>query len=102
MEYVTWLLEAPQFWLGISACAAVVLAVVVATRGRERRTVKVYRIYDRTPAPEYPPPCAPRKRAANPPDMLEIAFRRAEKEEAMVKAFRQELEGTDPGTFRVG
>ena len=45
------LLGAPQFWLGVVACAALVLVAVAPSALRPRRTVEVYRIFDRAPAP---------------------------------------------------
>ena len=55
MQGVSWLLEAPQFWYEVAACAAFVLAVVAITDlfGARRRMIKVYRVLDPAPARSY-------------------------------------------------
>lgn len=46
-----WLFGAPQFWLGVVACAAFVFLAMAPTALRPRRTVEVYRVYERAPTP---------------------------------------------------
>ena len=42
---------APQFWLGVAACTALVLVSVAPSALHPRRTVEVYKVFDRAPAP---------------------------------------------------
>ena len=100
MQGASWLLQAPQFWLGFATCAAFILAVVAITDlfGARQRTIKVYRVsdpastgsyyHDRAPIPTVDPFCkrppygSPhrrRKLATHPPDLLGHALKRLKK-----------------------
>ena len=94
-DVAVWLFGAPQFWLGVISCAALVLLAVTPTVFRPRRTVRVYRSYgstpvapsgsvpqvgqfERAPVPPRDPFCKPAL-VTLPPNLRDSALRRSEK-----------------------